>query len=65
MTPWASEILVIILAVCALLITALPRLGPRERPPLDTSHDWRDLPEWLPLSKVSRSRPRHSPGKSS
>jgi len=60
MTPWASELLVIVLAVCAVLVTALPRLGPTERPPLDTTHDWRDLPEWFPLSEVSRSRSSRS-----
>ncbi len=65
MTPWASELLLILLAVCAGLITALPRLGPRKQPPLDTTHDWRDLPEWLPFYEPGRAEPRRKPEKSS
>ncbi|HFB98919.1 MAG TPA: hypothetical protein ENJ62_07250 [Bryobacterales bacterium] len=65
MTLWASQVLVIVLAVCAVLLTALPRLGPSEKPPLDTTHDWRDLPEWLPFSEADRPGPRRGPEKSS
>ncbi len=39
-----------VLAVCVFLVVVLPRLGPSEKPPLDTKHDPHDLPEWYSFS---------------